>query len=230
MRPGRVSVAAGIAVAAIGCAIAAAQSSSDPGRESTAAVATPAPSPSVSSSATPTPTPVQAAGATTGPGGCSIAAPPSPPSGLALYVCYTITGTVSASGGFIDEEQGAGAFSCADWAQDGEEPAGSAIHALQAPDPGDAQVEVDGQLLGFDLAIEPYSGPGSYRSIAVAQSVSVGAGQSWSTNSAPLATFSAQVSADGSGSLTVTDLHDNSSNGTTESASESWVCAMAAGS
>jgi hypothetical protein len=163
---------------------------------------------------------------TTGPGGCSIAAPATAPSGLTLYVCYTISGSVSASGGFIDSDQGANALSCADWAQHGGEAPNSAAAALQAPDPGDAQVTVDGQGLGFDLVINPYSGPGSYPSTTVAQSVSLDDAVSWSTNSTKTATFTAQVSPDGSGSVTAGELANDSSNGTIESVSESWVCVM----
>jgi len=161
---------------------------------------------------------------TSGPGGCSIAAPATAPSGLTLYVCYTISGSVSASGGFIDSDQGANALSCADWAQHGGEAPSSAAAALQAPDPGDAQVTVNGQ--GLDLVINPYSGPGSYPSTTVAQSVSLGAAVSWSTNSTKTATFTAQVSPDGSGSVTAGELANDSSNGTIESVSESWVCVM----
>ena len=167
---------------------------------------------------------------TTGPGGCTIAAPATLPSGLTLYVCYTISGSVSASGGFIDSDQGANALSCADWAQYGGEAPGSAGAALQAPDPGDPQVTVNGQDLGFDLVIDPYSGPGTYPSTAVAQSVSLGDILSWSTNNTKTATFTAQVSSDGSGSLTAGELANDSSKGTTESVSESWVCAMEAAS
>jgi hypothetical protein len=163
---------------------------------------------------------------TTGPGGCSFAAPATAPSGLTLYVCYTISGSVSASGGFIDSDQGANALSCADWAQYGGEAPGSAGAALQAPDPGDAQVTVNGQALGFDLVINPYSGPGSYPSTTVAQSVSLGDTASWSTNNTKTATFTAQVSPDGSGSMTAGELANDSSNGTIESVSESWVCVM----
>ncbi len=148
------------------------------------------------------------------------------PSGLTLYVCYSMSGTVRASGGFIDEDQGAGAFSCADWAEHGEAAPGSGIQALQAPDPGDGGVTVDGQAVGFDLAIVPYSGSSSYASTSIAQSVSLGTTQSWSTNSASGATFSAEVNPDGSGSVAVTNLHNDSSNGTTEDASETWVCVM----
>ena len=165
-------------------------------------------------------------GPTAGPGGCSIAAPASAPSGLTLYVCYTISGSVSASGGFIDSDQGAGALSCADWAQYGGEGPDSAAAALQAPDPGDAQVTVNGQGLGFDLVINPYSGPGSYPSTTVVQSVSLGDTVSWSTNNTKTASFSAQLSSDGSGSVTAGELASNSSNGTSESVSESWVCVM----
>ena len=163
---------------------------------------------------------------TTGPGGCSIAAPATAPSGLTLYVCYTISGSVSASGGFIDSDQGANALSCADWAQYGGEALGSAAAALQAPDPGDAQVTVNGQALGFDLVVNPYSGAGSYPSTTVAQSVSLGDAVSWSTNNTKTATFTAQVSSDGSGSVTAGELANDSSNGTIESVSESWVCVM----
>ena len=163
---------------------------------------------------------------TSGPGGCSIAAPATAPSGLTLYVCYTISGSVSASGGFIDSDQGANALSCADWAQHGGEAPSSAAAALQAPDPGDAQVTVNGQDLGFDLVINPYSGPGSYPSTAVAQSVSLGDTVSWSTNNTKTATFTAQVSADGSGSVRAGELANDSSNGSIESVSESWVCVM----
>lgn len=148
------------------------------------------------------------------------------PSGLTLYVCYSMSGTVSASGGFIDDEQGASAFSCAGWAESGEGAPGSGIQALQAPDPGDSGVIVNGQAVGFDLAIVPYSGPGSYPSTSIAQSVSVGTTLSWSTNSASGATFSAQVNRDGAGSVAVTNLHNDASNGTVENASESWVCVM----
>jgi hypothetical protein len=163
---------------------------------------------------------------TTGPGGCSIAAPATASSGLTLYVCYTISGSVSASGGFVDSDQGANALSCADWAQYGGEGPSSAGAALQAPDPGDAQVTVNGQGLGFDLVINPYSGPGSYASTTVAQGVSLGDTVSWSTNSTKTATFTAQVSPDGSGSVTAGELANDSSNGTIESVSESWVCVM----
>jgi hypothetical protein len=163
---------------------------------------------------------------TTGPGGCTIAAPATVPSGLTLYVCYTISGAASASGGFIDSDQGANALSCADWAEYGGEAAGSAGAALQAPDPGDAEVTVNGQDLGFDLVINPYSGPGSYPSTTVAESVSLGATLSWSTNNTKTATFTAQVNSDGSGSVTATALPNDSSNGSVESVSESWVCVM----
>jgi len=163
---------------------------------------------------------------TTGPVGCTIAAPATAPSGMTLYVCYSMSGTVRASGGFIDEDQGSAAFSCADWAEDGEGVPGSGIQALQAPDPGDGGVTVDGQALSFDLAIVPYPGPGSYPSTSIAQSVSLGTTESWSTNSASAATFRATVNPDGSGSVTVTNLRNDSSNGTTENASESWVCLM----
>jgi hypothetical protein len=148
------------------------------------------------------------------------------PSGLTLYVCFSMSGRVSASGSFVDEEQGAGAFSCADWAEDGDEPPGAGIQGLQAPDPGDAGITVDGQTVGFDLAIVPYRGPDSYSSTSIAESVSLGTSLSWSTNSTSAATFTAEVNPDGSGSVAVTHLHSDSSNGTTENASESWVCAM----
>jgi len=167
-----------------------------------------------------------ALGPTTGPGGCSIAAPSSALSGLTLLACYSVSGAVSASGGFIDTDQGAGALSCADWAEHGGQAPGSPSEALQAPDPGDAQVTVDGEDLGFDLAIVPYSGPGSYPSTTVAESVSLGSSLSWSNNNTTGATFSAQVNPDGSGSVTITDLNNDSSNGTKENASESWVCVM----
>jgi hypothetical protein len=163
---------------------------------------------------------------TLGPGGCSIPAPATAPSGLTLYVCYTISGAVSASGGFIDSDQGTNAVSCADWAQYGGEAPGSAAAALQAPDPGDAQVTVNGEDLGFDLVINPYSGPGTYPSTTVAQSVSLGDTLSWSTNNTKTATFTAQVSSDGSGSLTAGDLANDASNGTMESVSESWTCVL----
>jgi len=233
MRPRRVSIAAGIAAAALACALAALEASSAPGTGTASISSATAPSPTPSRLATPTPTPTPALGApepTVGPGGCPIAAPVVAPSGLTLYVCFTISGTLNASGGFMDEDRGAGALSCPDWAANGEEGAGSAIQALQAPDPGDAQVEVDGQDLGFDLAIDPYNGPGGYSSIIVAQSVSVGEGLSWSTNATTTATFRAQVNPDGSGSVTLTNLHNDSSNGSTENVSESWVCVMATGS
>ena len=185
--------------------------------------------PSAASTVRATPTSSAPAGGpqpTTGPGGCAIAAPAVAPSGLTLYVCYSMSGTVSASGGFIDDDQGSAAFSCADWAEDGEGVPGSGIQALQAPDPGDGGVTVDGQALSFDLAIVPYPGPGSYPSTSIAQSVSLGTTESWSTNSASAATFRATVNPDGSGSVTVTNLRNDSSNGTTENASESWVCLM----
>ena len=190
-------------------------------------------SPSVSAPATATPTASPSAGLTgpsTGPGGCSIPAPAAPPSGLALYTCYTVTGAVAGSGGFIDPDLGAGALSCADWAQNGEEAPGAGAQGLQAPDPGDAQVTLNGQVLGFDLQIVPYTGPGAYTSTTVAESVSLGTALSWSTNYAPKAAFAAQVNADGSGSVTISGLANDSSNGTTLSVSESWVCVMATGS
>jgi len=56
--------------------------------------------------------------------------------------------------------------------------------------------------------------------------VSLGTSLSWSTNSTSAATFTAEVNPDGSGSVTVTNLHNDSSNGTVEDASESWVCVM----
>jgi hypothetical protein len=184
-------------------------------------------SPTASASVTPgTPPSPSGARPTTGPGGCSIAAPATAPSGLTLYVCYTISGSVSASGGFIDSDQGANALSCADWAQYGGEAPSAARAALQAPDPGDAQVTVNGQGLGFDLVINPYSGPGSYPMTTVAESVSLGDTLSWSNNATKTATFNAQVDSDGSGSVTATALANDSSNGTTESVSESWVCVM----
>ena len=163
---------------------------------------------------------------TTGPGGCSIPAPATAPSGLTLYVCYTVSGLVSASGGFIDSGEGASALSCADWAHYPGEAQGSAGEALQAPDPGDAQVTVNGQALGFDLVINPYTGPGTYPATSVAQSVSLGDTLSWSNNNTKSATFSAAVNADGSGSATVTGLANDSSDGTVESVAESWSCVM----
>ena len=220
-------------VAVLACVVAACQGSpaSTPHSTGTATAASPGTSPtasptagaSVTRGASPSPSGPRP---TTGPGGCSIAAPATAPSGLTLYVCYTITGSVSASGGFIDSGQGASALSCADWAQYGGEAQGSAGAALQAPDPGDAQVTVNGQDLGFDLVINPYSGPGTYPSTTVAQSLSLGDTVSWSTNNTKTATFTAQVSSDGSGSLTAGELANDSSNGTIESVSESWVCVM----
>jgi hypothetical protein len=239
MIPGRMTsrqtVVAVVAVTA--CVVAACHGSPAPTPHSigTATAASPGASPtgsptaraSVTRGASPSPSGPRP---TTGPGGCSIAAPATAPSGLTLYVCYTISGSVSASGGFIDSDQGANALSCADWAQYGGEAPGSAGAALQAPDPGDPQVTVNGQDLGFDLVIDPYSGPGTYPSTAVAQSVSLGDILSWSTNNTKTATFTAQVSSDGSGSLTAGELANDSSKGTTESVSESWVCAMEAAS
>ena len=224
----------GVAVIAVmACLVAACQGS--PGSSTHSPSTATAGSPGTGLSASPTagssPTPGASPSPggprpTTGPDGCSIAAPATAPSGLTLYVCYTISGSVSASGGFIDSEQGANALSCADWAQYGGEAAGLAGAALQAPDPGDAQVTVNGQDLGFDLVINPYSGPGTYPSTTVAQSVSLGDTLSWSNNNTKSATFNAQVNGDGSGSVTVTDLGNDASNGTVESASESWVCVM----
>jgi len=221
-------------IAAVAAAVgfcAALVSSSAPGPSSTHPASrvspsggpTPASGASVTRGGSPAPS---GPGPTTGPGGCSIAPPATAPSGLTLYVCYTISGSVSASGGFVDSDQGAGALSCADWAQYGGEAPGSAAAALQAPDPGDAQVTVNGEDLGFDLVINRYSGPGTYPSTAVAQSVSLGDTLSWSTNNTKTATFTAEVSADGSGSLTAGELANDASNGTTESVSESWVCVM----
>jgi hypothetical protein len=235
MIPGRMTsrqtVVAVVVVTA--CLVAACHGSPAPTPHSTGTVmaASPGASPtgsptagaSVTRGASPSPS---GPGPTTGPDGCSIAAPATAPSGLTLYVCYTISGSVSASGGFIDSDQGANALSCADWAQYGGEAAGLAGAALQAPDPGDAQVTVNGQGLGFDLVIDPYSGPGTYPSTTVAESVNLGDTLSWSTNNTKTATFTAQVSSDGSGSLTAGELANDSSNGTIESVSESWVCVM----
>jgi hypothetical protein len=224
----RHAVAAVIVAVVVAAGVGAALSSSDPSERPapTAPTASPGGVSTVTATASPT---VAAAGAprpTTGPGGCAIAAPAAAPSGLTLYVCFSMSGAVTASGGFIDSDQGAGASSCADWAEDAAEAPGSASAALQAPDPGDAQVTVGGQDLGFDLVIEPYTGPGTYPSTTVAESVSLDDTASWSSNSTTAATFTAEVSPDGSGSLSVSDLHNDSSNGTTENASESWVCVM----
>jgi hypothetical protein len=60
----------------------------------------------------------------------------------------------------------------------------------------------------------------------VAESVSLGATLSWSTNNTKTAAFTAQVNSDGSGSVTATALANDSSNGSVESVSESWVCVM----
>ena len=216
-----------LALAAVVLAVAACQGSPAASMRSTSSP--PSISASARATATASPTPALT-GPTTGPGGCSIPAPATPPSGLTLYTCYTVTGVVTGSGGFIDPGLGAGALSCADWAQSGQEPSGSGAQGLQAPDPGDAQVTLNSQDLGFDLQIVPYTGPGAYASTTVAQSVSLGTTLSWSTNFAPKAIFAAQVNPDGSGSVTISGLANDSSNGTTLSVSESWVCVMATGS
>lgn len=91
---------------------------------------------SPSTASAPTPGASSSAGGprpTTGPGGCSIAAPATAPSGLTLYVCYTISGTVSASGGFIDADQGAAALSCPDWAENAGEARDRVVRRSRLP-------------------------------------------------------------------------------------------------
>src|ERR1035441_9780481 len=132
-------------VAVLACVVAACQGSpaSTPHSTGTATAASPGTSPtasptagaSVTRGASPSPSGPRP---TTGPAGFASAAPATAPSGLTLYVCYTITGSVSASGGFIDSGQGASALSCADWAQYGGGGPGSGGAARPAVESGDA--------------------------------------------------------------------------------------------
>ena len=169
-------------------------------------------------------------GPTLGPGGCVLSTPTAPPAGLTLFVCYRMSGQVTAQGGFEDEAQSVSGLSCSAWAAHGNLPAGQTGAVLFLPDPGDAQASVAGQPIGFYLAIGAYTGPGSYRAATdVVESATVGESVSWSTNADPKATFSAQVSADGAGSVTAANLREDNSAGGLETVTETWTCAVEPG-
>jgi len=191
---------------------------------SAAAEATP------SGTATPGATSPGSPGGSTGPGDCTIPPASQPPTGLTFDACYRMSGEVSGEGGFVDDEQGGAAPGCAAWAQVGSLPAGLTSPVLFLPDPGDGQATVDGQPIGFYLEIAGYHGPGSYGLTGVAESATYGDTLSWSTNADKAATFSAQINPDGSGSVTVSSLRNDSSDGHTEAVSESWTCTFAASS
>jgi hypothetical protein len=182
-------------------------------------------SPRADGSAPPSSTPTPSAGATAGPGGCRIAEPASPPTGATFFVCFAMTGEVNGVGGFVDQALNAAAESCAQWAAGGGQPPGTGGDVLVLPDPGDAGVTVQGQPVSFYLLIGAYAGPGTYTlSTQVTESGTWGLSTSWSTNATRAATFSAEVNADGSGTVTATALHNDSSDGRTETITETWTC------
>ena len=220
---GRVAALGG-AAAALVLAVVLAASSGPPARPG--AVAAP---PSVAPASTPPGGAPAPAGPLTGPGGCSVPAPSPGPGGVTFVVCYRLSGQVTAEGGFVDRGQGAGAPSCVAWAAHGNQPAGTAGGVLLLPDPGDAGITVNGRPLGFFLEIGNYAGPGVYGPSPVAESVTYGTAESWSTNADAAATFSAQVSPDGSGTVTAGGLRNDASTGGTETVTESWTCSVGAG-
>ena len=219
-------------VAALGAAAAALvlgvvlAASSGPSARPGAVAAPPAVAPAASTPPGGAPAPT---GPLIGPGGCSVAAPPPGPGGATFVVCYRLSGQVTAEGGFVDRGQGAGALSCAAWAARGDQPAGTEGSVLLLPDPGDAGITVNGQPLGFFLEIGNYAGPGVYGPSPVAESVTYGTAESWSTNADTAATLSAQVSPDGSGTVTAGGLRNDASTGGTETVTERWTCSAAAG-
>jgi hypothetical protein len=150
-----------------------------------------------------------------------VAAAQIPPSGVTLITCFTMSGEVTASGGFYDSDEGAGATSCAAWAENGQQIPGGAGEALPAPDPSTAGVSVNGEELAFNFYIGPYTGPAAYPSTALDELATYGE-TTWGNTST--SQFTAQVKADGSGTLTTT-LGDDSGNGQNETITETWTCA-----
>lgn len=148
---------------------------------------------------------------------------------MTLSVCFGMSGEVSASGGFLDQGADPAALSCADWAENGGQPPGASGGVLFLPDPGDAQITVRGQGVGFFLEIGGYHGPGGYGASGLVESATYGTATSWSTNSDASAIFSARVDADGSGTASASDLRPDAGGGGQESVTESWTCAMEPG-
>ncbi len=211
----RLTLLAGTAIVIAGC-----------GAGSHVAPRTSTPTPSSSSTgqsavaaATPAPSPTPG-GPTAGPGGCQVAASAGPPVGVTLISCYAMTGEVASRGGFYDDLEADGAVSCSDWARNGERVSGAAGEVLPAPDPASAGVAVNGQDLAFTFYIGPYTGPGSYPSTDLDELASLG-DLEWATENPT--DFTAQVSADGSGSLSAS-LSNEAGNGEIETITETWIC------
>jgi len=139
---------------------------------------------------------------------------------VTLITCYSMTGEVASRGGFYDDLEGDGAATCADWARSGEQVSGSAGKVLPAPDPSAAGLAVNGQDLAFTFYIGPYTGPASYPSTDLEELASLG-DTDWANVNAT--DFTAQVSADGSGSLSAS-LTNDAGNGETETITETWIC------
>ncbi|MGD0834756.1 MAG: hypothetical protein ABSA40_10125 [Candidatus Dormibacteria bacterium] len=176
----------------------------------------------ITTTAAATPTPATAGGPTAGPGGCQVAAADFPPSGVTLISCYTMAGEVTASGGFYDDGEGNGAVSCTDWVTNGEQTTGAASEVLPAPDASEADITVNGNDLEFGFNIGPYTGPGSYPSTSLYEFASYG-DTDWDNDNEAASSVTAQVNADGSGTLKAT-LINSGGNGQTETITESWIC------
>ncbi len=131
-----------------------------------------------------------------------------------------MTGEVAARGGFYDDLEADGAADCSEWAKHGEQVSGAAAEVLPGPDPASAGVALDGQDLAFTFYIGPYTGPGSYPATDLDELASLGSIDWANVNPTD---FTAQVSADGSGSLSAS-LTNDAGNGQTETIHESWIC------
>jgi hypothetical protein len=139
---------------------------------------------------------------------------------VTLISCYTMSGQVASHGGFYDDLEGNGALSCSDWAKNGEQASPAAAEVLRAPDPSAAGVVVNGQDLAFTFYIGPYTGPGSYPATDLDELASLGDADWAKANPTD---FTAQVNADGSGSLSAS-LTNDAGNGETETITETWIC------
>jgi hypothetical protein len=190
-------------------------------------VASLSPSPSGSSEATTSPTgatvtPTPIPWPARGPGGCAITLPNDPvgrnllmAEPLWFATCYQLAGVVNATGGFVgyDDNELLPVTSCDEWAT------GQGGTTLSAPVPTTGITVLGGNLY-VSLPIGPYKGPGSYPSIHTSSP----AGLSEDVSSSPpgeayifdfveapfiwnpSAAASAEVAANGSGSITLSHL------------------------
>jgi len=177
----------------------------------------------------------------TGPGGCRVSTPTDGQrydTGIAFVVCYSATGGLTSSGGFFDQDSSHA--SCKDWAAKGQQTSVIGIdtsdrveltRSLPAPDPsGSAALIVSGGELNPELALGPYSGPGTFTRSDISQGVALrdpSSGKtlhSWDDIGVSHLDFNVTVNPDGSGTAAVNGLVDNSHGGTSLSYTEQWRC------